>query len=50
MRWIVISVLLICAVACYLVGSVKGIGIFLIAGVLFELAFWLKIIRFNHKT
>lgn len=49
-RWLIIGVLLFCAAACYLIGSAKGIGFFLVAGVLFELAFWLKIIRFNRRT
>lgn len=49
MRWVVFAGLLLCAVACYLIGSVKGAGIFLIAGVLFELAGWIGLIRFNRK-
>lgn len=44
-RWLVLTLLIVAAVACYSVGFTPGMGLFLILGVVFELSFWLKLFR-----
>ena len=49
MRWILLFGLLVAAIACYLIGSVKAMGLFLVLGVFLEIAFWLGILKTNKR-
>jgi len=40
---------LIAALASYSVGSIRGFGLFIILGALFELAFWMGLFRIKNK-
>ena len=44
-RWLVLSILIGAALACYSVGFVPGFGLFLLFGAVFELSFWWKLFR-----
>ena len=44
-RWLVTVGFLALACACYFIGSVAGFGLFLVLGVIFELAFWFKLFK-----
>ena len=48
-RWLVLTLLVSAAIASYFVGLVKGAGLFLFLGCLFELSFWVKILRPSSK-
>jgi hypothetical protein len=40
---------LIAALACYSAGSVRGFGLFIILGALFEMGFWLGLFKIKTK-
>jgi len=42
--WILLA-LLTAAVVSYSVGSLAGVGLFVVAGVVFELAFWFELFK-----
>lgn len=44
-RWLVLTLLISAAIASYAVGFMKGAGVFLVLGCLFELSFWVKFLR-----
>jgi hypothetical protein len=44
-RWIILALLISAAIGCYLIGFKPGFGFFLVLGVGFELAFWLKLFK-----
>lgn len=39
-KWITIILLIAGAAGCYLIAGIKGIGLFLLLGLVFELLFW----------
>jgi hypothetical protein len=43
-RWLILSALIISALALYAVGSMAGFSVFLLLGAVFEIAFWVKLI------
>ena len=49
-KWLILAALIIAAIACYSYGSTTGLFIFIIAGFVFEMAFWFKVlpIKRNH--
>ena len=49
-RWLVLTLLIVAAIACYSVGFVAGFGFFLFVGVVFELMFWVKLINRKNKS
>jgi len=49
-RWLILTLLLIATVACYFVGFMIGVGVFLAIGIIFELVFWLKLFKRNKKA
>lgn len=44
-RWLILTLLLMAAVGCYLVGFNIGFGLFLFLGAAFELVFWVELFR-----
>ncbi|MBL4661121.1 MAG: hypothetical protein JKY19_12255 [Alcanivoracaceae bacterium] len=44
-KWLFILFCFIAAIASYLAGSVRGFGIFIVLGVLFEMGFWIGILK-----
>jgi len=49
-RWATLIVILLIALSCYLYGSTTGMMAFIIAGALFELAFWIGLFSSDKKT
>jgi hypothetical protein len=49
-KWLILAALIIAAIGCYSYGSTTGLFIFIIAGFVFEMAFWFKVlpIKRNH--
>jgi hypothetical protein len=48
-RWIILTALIVAAITCYSYGSSKGLFVFVIIGVGFELAFWFGIFSRKKK-
>jgi len=44
-RWLILTLLIIAAVVCYMLGFQIGLGLFLFLGAAFELAFWFKLFK-----
>jgi hypothetical protein len=47
-KWIILTVLILAAIACYSYGSSTGLFVFIVVGVIFELAFWFGV--FSKKA
>ena len=48
-KWLFILFCFIAAIASYSAGSVRGFGVFIILGVLFEMGFWIGILKIKTK-
>jgi len=48
-KWLMLGILLLCAVACYAVGFIAGVIAFVAIGVILELLFWLGVFRKFQK-
>lgn len=44
-KWIVLTVLILAAMASYSYGFSEGVFLFVIVGVVFELSFWFRLFR-----
>jgi len=44
-RWAILILLLIGALGFYLIGGIRGAGLFIIIGLVFELLFWVGIFK-----
>ena len=48
-KWLLIIFFFIAAIASYSAGSVRGFGLFIILGFLFEMGFWIGIFKIKTK-
>ncbi len=48
-KWIVLVTLLLAALISYAYGFSEGVAIFIVLGVIFELAFWIGAISKSHQ-
>lgn len=48
-HYLVTSFFLLLAMACYILGTTKGVAIFILAGFLFELYFWFRVLNRIRK-
>jgi membrane protein implicated in regulation of membrane protease activity len=51
-RWIILAVLILAAIACYSYGNSTGLFVFIVVGVIVELAFWFGVFskKDNHSS
>jgi len=49
-KWIILAVLLLAAFTSYGYGFSQGVGIFIVLGVILELAFWFGVFGKKHKN
>jgi hypothetical protein len=49
-KWLFITFCLIAAIASYSAGSVRGFGLFMVLGMLFELGFWIGVFKIKTKN
>ncbi|GHE76828.1 hypothetical protein [Thalassotalea profundi] len=48
-KWIILAILILAALACYSYGNSTGLFVFMIMGVIFELAFWFGVFSKKGK-
>ena len=48
-RWLILLGLIIAAAISYSIGFMRGVMIFVVLGILFELAFWVGLFRSDPK-
>ena len=48
-RWLTLLLLIIAALGSYSIGFMRGVMLFVVIGILFELAFWVGLFRSNSK-
>ena len=44
-RWLILFILILAALGSYSIGFGRGVMVFIIAGILFELAFWVGLFK-----
>jgi hypothetical protein len=48
-RWLLLGILALCAIACYAVGFISGVIVFIAIGAILELSFWFGVFRKFQK-